>query len=125
MTPDERAARIADARALLDILEADESLPLPGELKHLGFYFRADGPEDTTRRQFAALESALPAVFDDGKPDGGDWVITGLMAGGVKIRVRGWAKHVAEEITTVKQAEVKEWRRLPVPDEAPESGERA
>ncbi len=51
MTPQERAARIADARALLDILDADPSLPLPHELGHAGFFFRADGTPGTARRE--------------------------------------------------------------------------
>jgi hypothetical protein len=125
MTPDERAARIADARALLNIVEADESLPLPSELKHLGFYFR---PNDTSapgaRRELAAMEAAIPAEFDDGHADenGGDWIVTGVMPGGVKVTLHAWARDVARKVTVVKEAEVNEWVRLPAD---PESGEQA
>jgi hypothetical protein len=128
MSAPDRAARIADARTLLDILEADESLPLPGELKHLGFYFRADGPTPAgARRQLAVLESAIPAAFEAGHadPDGSEWIVDGVMPGGVKVKLRAWTRHVAEEVTTTRQAEVTEWVRLPVQDEAPESGEQA
>jgi hypothetical protein len=128
MTPDERAARIADAQALLDILRADESLPLASELKHLGFYFRAgDMSAPGARRELAALEAAIPAEFDDGHADenGGDWIVTGVMPGGVKVTLHAWARDVARKVTVVKEAEVNEWVRLPVEDEAPESGEQA
>lgn len=119
MTPDERAARIADARALLDMVEADESLPLPSELRHLGFYFRADGPgPEQARRQLAALEAALTAAgvaLGEGQADenAGDWTVPGVMPGGVKVKVKAWLRHIAEEVTTVKETRVTEWHRLP------------
>jgi hypothetical protein len=122
VTPEARAARIGDAQALLDMLKADDSLPLPQEMRNLPFLFYAGGSAAETRRQFAALESAIPAEFEDGHPDGLYWVVTGAMASGVTVRVYAYARDVAEEVTAVKP--VTEWRRLPA-DEAPESGERA
>jgi hypothetical protein len=125
VTPEQRAARIADARAILDALEADEALPLPIALTHAGFYFRAPGPAPlSTRRQLAALEAAIPAVFGTGCPDGfGDWLVEGLMPGGVKIQLKAFADHVAREVTAVREMPVTDWERLPAEDEAPESGQ--
>ena len=127
MTPQERAARIADARALLDALEADEIIPLPIVLTHGGFYFRMPGPAPlSTRRQVAAAEAAIPAVFGAGTADGlGDWVIEGLMPGGVRIQLKAIVGHVARQVTSVREMPVTDWERIAGEDEAPESGERA
>ncbi len=121
MTPEERAARISDARALLDILDADPSLPLPHELGHAGFFFRADGTPGTARRELAALESAIPAGFDGGlADDNGDWSIFGMMRGGVKAALAARLWLVAEEVEAPKEVVTKTWVRLPA---GPESGD--
>jgi hypothetical protein len=127
-TPEDRAARIADVRTLLDTLEADESLPLPGELTHLGFMFRAGrGVADAqeTRRQLAALESAIPAEFSGHSDGTGDWAVEGVMPGGVKVQILAYARYVTREVTTVRETEVTELVRLPVQDETTEDGAQA
>ena len=123
MIPEERSARIADAQALLDLLKADDSLPLPSEMLNLGFYFRADGRAAEARRRLAALEAAIPAEFGPGYEDASSWVIDGVMPGGVKVKLKAWARDVVEKkVTGTRVVEDVEWVRLPV-ESGPGSGE--
>lgn len=120
-TPD-RAAWLAVVRQVLDIVEADPSLPLPFVGADRVFWSLYG--ERATPRKLAALECALPCEFTGGMSDAakGMFELRGEI-GGIPVLIDAWAESVAErKVTGVTTVEQVEWVRLPAD---PESGERA
>jgi hypothetical protein len=125
MSATDRAARIAVFRQVLDIMEADESLPLPFLGTRIAWSLYAAG----NARLAARIEAALPCELT-GAPAAGNearYALTGEI-GGIAVVIEAWTSDMAEKrVTGTRTAEVDvvEWVRLPVQDETPESGTQA
>jgi hypothetical protein len=116
MSAPDRAAFLAACRTVLDVAEADESLPLP-TLTSSRIRFSLYGAWPV--RLMAALEAALPCEFTGGTdPEHPDEYLLSGEIGGVPVQVVAFATDVAErKITGITTVETVEWVRLPAPEQ--------
>jgi hypothetical protein len=119
VTAPDRAALIAVVRQVLDIVEADPSLPLPFiNFNRIGWTLYG---ERATPQKLAALENALPCEFTSGMSgEARQFFELRGEIGGVPVVVEAWAESVAEKrVTGTTTTDVVEWVRLPA---SPEGG---
>jgi len=124
-TPEDRAAYIADMRRLMDILEANPDLPLPGSGS--GHPFILSMPFGAVPAHLAAWEAALGIPLTAhirgglGEPDSDDGTYYDLegQVEGLKIVIRAWRDEAVERrVTGTRTVETVEWVRLPAEPEA-------
>jgi hypothetical protein len=110
-----RAAWIAGIRKVLDLLEADPDLLMPGTWGSAPLTWYAYG----SRRQIAAVEKALGIPLTGAiDPEDEHYYLLDGDLDGMPVRIRAWASEVVERrVTGTRTVEDVEWVRLPAGDE--------
>jgi hypothetical protein len=97
-----RKAKIADARRLLDLLDADDSIPLPFELGAGEILFSLYTYSGNAESEIVALARKLPAGNWKKSAEEYRFEMTALMKGGLKLAIMAPRSAVCERVVTTR-----------------------